>query len=302
MKKMKKIYKGLIFTAILFIIFCPSICLMDTNNSIVYAAKPSINETMSKEEIMKKYYELKKDNQELIEKYNALNQKWADEKIDIESKKSSVDDRLVTIVTVGSALLLIFSLAITIYVKNHIKNKIKQLYENKINHIVEKEIDEKLPKEVANNVEVEVEHIRKIVNECKKEEILMENKKILLLYSDKEKKSCINYVLIKFNIIRCVSIDSNFNLSNCDIVLFNNECCNEEKAKKYKEKIQNIIEENECKQGLAYFYYSTNVRLNTGISEKLNFANSQATLYANLLNLLKFHDAILSNDENDKCI
>ncbi len=102
---MRNMCKKLILISVFFNIFC--ILISGINNQAVYAAPNSINETMSKEEIMNKYYELKKDNQELIEEYNKLSHEWSDEKIEIEKKKENVDSSIVKIVTFGSLFLIL---------------------------------------------------------------------------------------------------------------------------------------------------------------------------------------------------
>ena len=111
---MKKRYKILIFVSLFYIIVGQKIYAVQNNNVA----------TMSKEEIMEKYYELKKDNQELIDKYNELNGEWS------EKKESAF-----RFITIGSSLLLLYSMGITIYVRKHIKDKIEDLSKNKIYYL-----------------------------------------------------------------------------------------------------------------------------------------------------------------------
>ena len=280
-EKMKKMCKKLILISVFFNIFC--ILISGINNQVAYAEPNSTNETMSKEEIMNKYYELKKDNQELIEEYNKLSHEWSDEKIEIEKKKESVDNNVIKIITIGSASLIVLTGLFGISVIGIIKH---------INHMVKSTVESK----VAEKTEEEFKCIKNLIESRREDKNLMTKKKILLLYSDEKKRNCIDYILNKFNISKCNSIDDEFDLNNYDIILFNNECCSKEKSEEYKEKIESIIEENNNKQNICYFYYSTNVRLKEGISSKLNYANSQMTLYLNLLNLLKFHEDVLLNN------
>lgn len=95
-----------------------------------------------------------------------------------------------------------------------------------------------------------------------------------------------------------ISQDRIKELSNFDIIFFNNngdsrnlnDCS--EIYKKFIEKIDSQINKNNNK--VCYFYYNkSNVRLNTNSIKHNNFANSESTLYYNLMALLKYKEEVM---------
>ncbi|EKX79807.1 hypothetical protein CFSAN001628_009883 [Clostridium botulinum CFSAN001628] len=306
MEKMRNMCKKLILISVFFNIFC--ILISGINNQAVYAAPNSINETMSKEEIMNKYYELKKDNQELIEEYNKLSHEWSDEKIEIEKKKENVDSSIVKIVTFGSLFLILSSMGIFVYVKKHMQNKIKELYENKINHIVENEINKKLPKEVSKQVSKktgeEIEYIEKTAKECKREQTLMKEKNILVISNDNEEEKLLkdSNLLNQFEKAEMVVLGNEIdNLGEYDVILFND-------INGYLEdgEMNKIIDDNiDNKKNAVYFYFTRNYKrtFKSNKPNNTNFAKSNSTFVGNLIDLMKYQDDVLKNKKyNNECV
>ncbi len=283
---MKKIYKILTLVILIFIVSSP----------VVYAVN---NETMSKDEIMTKYYELKDENQKLKYKYNDLEQKWANEKIDIGNKKSNMDDRVTKIEIIGSALFIVFSvlapMGITIYVKKHIKDKIEELAKTKIDIMIEKEMVNKIDEKISKQVEKEKGLVEKMILDCKKEEILMETKRILAISKNKYDEEEIKKLLKKFKELDTAILDKQCNVDTYDVILFNdiNGEINDNEMK-------TIINDNSNKNAV-YFYFNkrniNNPKINKMFryekNENINFAKSNSTICGNLLDLIKYQEDIL---------
>lgn len=285
---MRKMCKKLILISVFFNIFY--ILISGINNQVVYAAPNSINETMSKEEIMDKYYELKKDNQELTEKYDKLNGEWS-------SEKDSIDNRVDKIEIIGTSILVILGASVYRMVKG-IDKEIKLVVENKLNEkvplVVENEVNNKVPKVIAEKVEIETERIRRMVDDCKKEEKLMKEKNILIISEDSEKQKEIKKILKKFNKITDFRLgDELYDLNKYDVILFNNI----DGASK-KEELNEIIKNND-NINAVYFYFNKERKIfDSEKPDNTNFANANSTLVGNLLDLMKYQDDILNNEED----
>lgn len=281
---MKQLYKKIVFMVVLLNIFFNLI--YGIGNEIVFAApnanvisKSSIStETMSKEEIMKKYYELKEDNQNLIEKYNKLNGEWS-------TKKDNIDNRLDSIEIVGKALFAIitFFLGGSLYgIYISIKSK------------AEKEVNAKVVEEVAEKVGTEVKRIESKVSEWKREEYLMKEKKILVISNseDEQKKLVDLNLLNKFKKVKYVLLGGSLaELSERDVIIFNG-INGEDK----KDELETIIKENRNKRGVYFYFKKGRPRFQLDITESINFANSNTTFRGNLLDLMKYQDDVLGKD------
>ncbi|NFO88483.1 hypothetical protein FDC58_07065 [Clostridium botulinum] len=276
---MKKIYKILTLVILIFIASSP----------VVYAVN---NETMPKDEMMTKYYELKDENQKLNDKYNDLKQKWADEKIDIENKKSNMDDSLNKIKIIGSALFIVFSvlapMGITIYVKKHIKDKIEELAKTKINIMIEKEMVNKIDDKISKQVEKEKGLVEKMILDCKKEEILMETKRILAISKNKDDEEEIKKLLKKFKELDTVILDKQCNVDTYDVILFNNIT-----GEIKDDEMESIIKDNNNNNAVYFYFTKIGWQFKTKETENINFASSNTTICGNLLDLMKYQEDIL---------
>ncbi|GAA0741498.1 NARF domain-containing protein [Clostridium oceanicum] len=295
---MKNICKKIILISVFLNIFCILDC--GINSGVVYAAPNSINETMSKEEIMKKYYELKKDNQELIEKYDKLNGKWS-------SKKDNIDNRLDKIEIYGKSILVILGISIFQVIKD-IKNKIKSVVENEVNNkvpmVVENEISNKVPKEVSEQVskktKEEIEYIERTAQECKREQTLMEEKNIIVISKNKEEEKLLedSNLLNQFEKVKMAIIDNKINnLAEYDVILFNDIRGNLE-----NEEMNKIIDGNiDNKKNAVYFYFTRNYKrtFKSNKSNNTNFAKSNSTFVGNLIDLMKYQDDVLKNKKSN---
>ncbi|EJO5347104.1 hypothetical protein NRP93_001174 [Clostridium botulinum] len=290
---MKKMCKKLILISVFLNIFCILTCII--NNGVVYAAPNSINETMSKEEIMDKYYELKKDNQELIEKYDKISGEWS-------SKKDSIDNSIFNIITIGSSMLVVLSMAAAIYVRKHIQNKVKQLYENKINNIIENEINKKLPKEVSDQLskktEEEIQCIERIANKYKTEQKLKEEKNILVISKNKEEEKLLKdlNLLNQFKQTKMRILgDKIDDLNQYDVILFNDI-----KGYLTDDEMNEMIRKN-SNENAVYFYFNKKAGryFKSEKPDNTNFAKSNATFVGNLIDLMRYQDDVLKNDKSN---
>ncbi|NEU06074.1 NARF domain-containing protein [Clostridium senegalense] len=289
---MRKICKKLILILVFFNIFYILNC--GINNKIVYAVPNSINETMSKEEIMEKYYELKKDNQELIENYNKLYSEWS-------SKKDNIDNRVDKIEVIGASIFLILTiLGVSVYqIIKGIDNKIKLVVKNEVNNkvplVVENEVINKVPKEVERKIGDEINHIEKMVEECKREEKLKEEKNILIISKNKEEEKLLkdSNLLSQFKEPKMKILEDKIDdLNQYDVILFND--------------INGYLEDSEMNRivnisintNLVYFYFTkTKKRFESKKPDSTNFANINTTFVGNLLDLMKYQDDVLKNNK-----
>ncbi|SFA71740.1 NARF domain-containing protein [Clostridium frigidicarnis] len=261
---MKRIYKTLSFIVLFIIIFCP----------YAYAVN---NENMSKEEIMNKYYELKEENQKLKDKYSDLQEKWGAEKIDIDNKKSDLDDRVKVIEIYGGVFAGILTvLGVSLW--PIIKNKAKEVAEN----ITDREINKK--------VHGEIKHIKLMIDDCKKEEFLMKNKTILAISKEDDDENKIKDLLKNFKKLETVMLDKRpNNLNGYDVILFNNI-----KGGFQKKEMQEIIQHNNNSKAVYFYFNKSNERLDIK-NDNINYATNDATICGNLLDLLKYQEDILIN-------
>lgn len=284
---MKRIYRVLILAVSILIFSSP----------IVYAAN---TETMSKEEIMKKYYELKDENQKLQDKNNDLYQKWADEKIEI----SNVNNEVLKIITIGSAIGLVIAIVmpmgIFIYVKKHIKNKIEKIAKTKIDKMIEDMMVSKIDEKVSEQVEEEKGNIEKMILKCKKEENLKKNKEILVISKSKKEEDQIKNLLKPFkNTYYFILGKEPDDLSRYDVILFND--INGKLFDENNTEAEKIIDDNR-NNNAVYFYFTKETRkqFKSSKTENINFAKSNSTLCSNLIDLMNYQDDILLN-KNNKC-
>lgn len=250
-------------------------------DKVVYAS-PSINNIISKEEIMDKYYEVKKDKQELMDMYNELNRELLSEK-----------EIMIKIKVIGSSVLIVYSMGICIYVKKYIKDKIEELSKNKINGIIEKEMTNKIDNEISKQFTVNEGHIKKMIKECSREEYLIKNKKILVISKDDDDEYEIRSLLKQFKEIETVKLNcKHYNLSNYDVIFFNDISGNIDKDEMIK-----IIEENDNNKAVYMYFNKTRKLLDYKKNQNINFATNNVTVSGNLLDLMKYQDDIL----NDRC-
>lgn len=278
---MKKIYKRLTLIAVFLTIFCPSI--YDVNNKIVYAAPTSISETMSKEEIMEKYYELKKDNQELIEKYNKLSEEWS-------SKKDNIDNRIKVIENCAKVISIIIMVVLggsVVGIFKYIKDK------------VPKEVNKK----VSEKTDAEFKYIESIIEDCKKEKELRDYKKIVVISKNNEEENILKdsdllkqFQHVYYNEYNKLENETN-NLKKYDVILFND-------INGYFEdfEMNRIIKTNTNKNAVYFYFNKHNVKnpnqnktFKCEGNENTNFAKSNSTFVGNLIDLMKYQDDILKN-------
>lgn len=273
---MKKIYKILTLVILIFIVSSP----------VVYAVN---NETMSKDEMMTKYYELKDENQKLKDKYNDLDQKYSDKIIDIKNKALNIDNSLTKIKIICIGFSVLAPMGITIYVKKHIKDKIEELAKTKIDIMIEKEMVNKIDEKISKQVEKEKGLVEKMIVDCKKEKILMETKRILAISKNKNDEEEIKKLLKKFKELEPVMLGEQCNVETYDVILFNH--INGEIEKK---EMETIINDNSNKNAV-YFYFNKirGQRFETKETENINFANSNSTICGNLLDLMNYQEDIL---------
>lgn len=307
---MKKIFNKLILISVFMNVFCILTCII--NNQVVYAVPNSITETMSKEEIMNKFDKLEKENEILKDKYSNLKEKLADEKIEIEKKKESVDRSIFGLITIGSSVLGVLSMGGAIYVKKHIQNKVKKLYENKINCIIENEINKKLPKEVSeqvsNKAKEEIQYIERIVNKYKTEQNLKKEKNIFVLSKNKEEEKLLkdSNLLNQFEKVKMDTLGNKIDdLSKYDVIVFNDI-----NGYLTDGEMNEMIREN-SNENAVYFYFNKhnsndpkkNKIFKCKENENTNFAKSNATFVGNLIDLMKYQDDVLRNKKsNNKSI
>jgi len=294
---MKDIYIKLILISIFLNIFCILVC--GINSRVVYAAPNSINETMSKEEIMDKYYELKKDNQELIEKYDKLSHAWSDEKIEIEKKKESVDDSVFEIITIGSTIVIVLT----------------SIYGMSL-WVIIKHINDKVKKTVAEKAKVEIKHIEKMVGDCKREEKLKKEKKILIISKNKEVENLLenSNLLNQFKKVKMAILGNRIDslgLAEYDVILFNDingDFTNNEIKEMIRKnhtkdtvyftdyEMNEMIRKN-SNENAVYFYFNKKAGryFNSERSDNTNFAKSNSTFVENLIDLMKYQDDVLKN-------
>lgn len=284
---MKMVCKKLILISVFLNIFCILAC--GINSQVVYAAPNSINETMSKEETMNKYYELKKDNQELIEKYDKLNGEWSSKKHSIDYEVDKTNNRLDKIYICAGVIVLLLSVLLRMSLR-----EIRKCINDKVKSVVENEVNDKVPNEVKDKVGIEVDRLKKIVDDCKKEEKLMKEKNILVISKEYEDKKDVEDVMVRFIGAKYEEVVNINDLEKYDAIIFNNR-----NNKISHEEIIEIIDKSCMDDKKVYLYFGG--RLEQKSTQNINYASSKITLYNNLMNLLKFQDDILLKSENGNC-
>lgn len=125
-----------------------------------------------------------------------------------------------------------------------------------------------------------------------------EQEKIRLILNNIFEVKNLEFELYNDELCRDISQERISKLSEFDIIFFNNngnlmdlKAC-AETYRMFIEDIDRKINKNDNK--ICYFYYNkSNVRLNTNSIKHNNFANSESTIYYNLMALLKYKEEVM---------
>lgn len=125
-----------------------------------------------------------------------------------------------------------------------------------------------------------------------------EQEKIRLILNNIFEVKNLEFELYNDELCRDISQERISKLSEFDIIFFNNngnlmdlKAC-AETYRMFIEDIDRKINKNDNK--ICYFYYNkSNVRLNTKSIKHNNFANSESTIYYNLMALLKYKEEVM---------
>lgn len=239
----------------------------------LFAGKSVYADTNTNNEIIKNQNNMMEKYLELENKYSELKEKWADEKIELEDEKRNVDLKLIRILTIASGLIVVGGIFGNIAIKKYIKDKVAEIADK--------------------NIKSEV---KKVVENYEKEIKIKKNKSICVIYNDDD-NSIIKETLNKFDNISYLSVNNigmtSIKFKKIDAIIFNDI-----NDKLDIISIENIIKSNNndklvylgFKKG--YFHFQEEFKNKV---KKMNYANSEITLYTNLMNALKYQDEVLLN-------
>lgn len=239
----------------------------------LFAGKSVYADTNTNNEIIKNQNNMMEKYLELENKYSELKEKWADEKIELEDEKRNVDLKLIRILTIASGLIVVGGIFENIAIKKYIKDKVAEIADK--------------------NIKSEV---KKVVENYEKEIKIKKNKSICVIYNDDD-NSIIKETLNKFDNISYLSANNismtSIKFKKIDAIIFNDI-----NDKLDIISIENIIKSNNndklvylgFKKG--YFHFQEEFKNKV---KKMNYANSEITLYTNLMNALKYQDEVLLN-------
>lgn len=271
---MKKMFKYLAVVFIVFNLFCGRVVYADANTD------DKIIENQNN--IMEKYLNLES-------KYNALKGEWADEKIQLEDKKRKVDLNMVEIITIISGIILLGGVVGPIGIKKYIRHRVSET------------VDKRVRSEV-----------KKIVENYEKEVQIKKNKRLCIIAFQKDDNKMIAPILERFRNKEYVYVNNDDKdhinklpsdskkSRKIDAVIFNNinnnfDNLDEARVKDIKGSVEKIKSKNDylVYLGLKKGRFDLG-QYGVGV-ENVNYANSEITLYANLMNALKYQDDVLLN-------
>ncbi len=220
--------------------------------------------------------ELKGQNKDLMTEFYKLRLDWTNEKIRLETKKSYVEGELFRIQVYGVVFLTITS-----------------IFGGTMWSGIKTRVDNAVAKVIENEVKVKKNIIENIIDEKDKERKVKLEKKILMVSRDEESneevKSFLDSMGFKYIFtkkIEDISVEEKYHL-----IFLNNKDGNIEKDKDGIKQIAEKISNKYGKDKLYFYYNNEGLHLNYK-NIKLNYCNSEFTLYRNLIDTLLVADNI----------
>lgn len=269
---MKKLCKTLLGVVCLLGILIPSVNVNAQPNEKTLS---ELEEKIKKyDEIISKYdnkseqlkNELDKNKNEVVDKFNDLKMQWSNEKVEINNKKNDMNRNLALLLS-GITLAGIGSIAAG-----------------------KKFIDDIVEKEVTKYLKTNAYKLTNLIKIQDNEELLMQNKKILVLSDDIKDKKEVETLLMSFKHTTYKKIDDkNKDFKNFDVIFLNNIRGKEKQDIELKNKMIKLIEGNKDKY-FFYFNITGSQLRDYGDDVNLNYASSKVNLVSGLVNLLKYQD------------
>lgn len=225
---------------------------------------------------------IEEKDQDLINEFYKLRLDWTNEKIELENKKGEVGRDIDRIYVHAAAFLVITTIFGGIIWTN-----------------IERIVKERVHEEIGEKIKIKKEVIENIIDEKDKEKNIKLNKSILLIAKEKKANENVKKFLEKmeFKKIKTSLIDDNTLCENekIDLVFINNFNGNiADNENNLKEEVEKIVRKYGKER--VYFYYNEKRLMLNYYGIKKNFANSEFTLYGNLIETLLTYDKLIFNE------